>query len=312
MNNSTNPNYSVVYFGTPYFSAWVLENLVQTPYEPQLVVTMPDKKQGRKQTLTPPPVKTVAEKHNIPVAQPPTLSSGFALSGEYDLFIVFAYGLIIPKHILELPKYGAVNVHASLLPQYRGASPVQHAILNGDTTTGITLMLMDQKMDHGAIIAQRNIPIDENQTYTTLIEKIAQQTPEFLQTTLPQWLSGSIQPTPQNHAQATYTNTLTTHDARIDWNKPALEIERMARAFNPEPGTFTFWNNKRLKISQCALTHAKTSFPAGTALVQNNDLLVACNDSLLAIQKLQLEGEVIKTAHQFLQAHPDIHNAVLG
>ena len=311
-NNSTNHKYSVVYFGTPNFSALVLDALAQTQYKPQLVVTMPDKKQGRKQILAPPPVKTSAQQHNIPVVQPPTLDSSFELEQEYDLFLVFAYGHIIPERVLEMPKHGAVNVHASLLPQYRGASPVQHAILNGDATTGITLMLMDKKMDHGPIIAQQEISIDEQETYATLIQKIAQQTTPLLQKTLPSWLAGKIEPTPQNHAYATYTNTLKTQDARIDWNNPAQRVERMVRAFNPKPGAFTFWNNKRLKIMRAELTTAQTSLPSGTVNVENKNLFVACNDLFLKIHNLQLEGQNIKTTHQFLQAHSDIHNVVLG
>lgn len=311
-NNSTNPNCSVVYFGTPSFSASVLDALVQTRYKPQLVVTMPDKKQGRAQVLAPPPVKLVAQQHNIPVVQPATLDSNFELEKEYDLFLVFAYGLLIPQRILEMPKHGAVNVHASLLPQYRGASPVQHALLSGDATTGITLMLMDQKMDHGPIIAQHEISIDEQETYATLIQKIAQQTTPLLQTTLPKWLSGEIQPTPQNHANATYTSMLTTQDARIDWNNSAQRIERMVRAFNPKPGAFTFWNNKRLKIMRAELTTAQSSLPFGTVSVENNNLLIACNDLFLKINDLQLEGQNIKTTHQFLQAHDDIQGGVLG
>ena len=311
MNNSTKPKHSVVYFGTPWFSACVLEALVATEYKPRLVATMPDTKQGRKQILAPPPVKLVAEKHAIPVVQPPTLQPNSIPQGEYDLFIVFAYGHIIPQRILDIPTYGAVNVHASLLPQYRGASPIQSAILNGDATTGITLMLMDEKMDHGAILAQREISLTSNETYTSLVEKMVQQTPLLLQTTLPQWFSGSIQPTPQNHARATYTRTLRTQDGRIRWNTPAQHIERMTRAFNPKPGVFSFWNSKRLKIIQCALTNAQTSSPPGAVCVQNNNLLVACNDAFLSIQQLQLEGEVVKTARQFLQSHGDIRNATL-
>ena len=296
------------------FQRLVLDALVQTQYKPQLVVTMPDKKQGRAQVLAPPPVKLVAQQqHNIPVVQPATLDSSFEVGKKVRLVsCVCVWVAYPPTHFRNAKTW------SSECPRFV-ASPIQRCFpratraFNGDATTGITLMLMDQKMDHGPIIAQHEISIDEQETYATLIQKIAQQTTPLLQTTLPKWLSGKIEPTAQNHAHATYTSTLTTQDARIDWNNSAQRVERMVRAFNPKPGAFTFWNNKRLKIMRAELTTAQSSLPFGTVNVENNNLLIACNDLFLKINDLQLEGQNIKTTHQFLQAHSDdIQGGVLG
>ncbi|MEA3272416.1 MAG: methionyl-tRNA formyltransferase [Patescibacteria group bacterium] len=165
-----------------------------------------------------------------------------------DIAVVAAYGHIIPKKILEIPKFGFLNIHPSLLPKYRGPSPIQNAILNGDKETGVSIMLLDKKMDSGPILAQKKVKINENETYETLRNRLAEIGAKLLIKTLLDYVSGKIKPKPQNHKKATYTKLLKREDGKIDWSKPAEEIERMVRAYHPWPGTWTELNGKRLKI----------------------------------------------------------------
>ena len=247
-------NLKIVFIGTSEFGAIILDGLIKNNYKPILVITMPDKPAGRKQVLTPSAVKKGAKLLKIRV--------GYDLEEikeiKPDLIITAAYGKIISKKVLEIPKYGALNIHPSLLPKYRGPSPIQTAILNGDKKTGVTIMLMDQEMDHGQIIAQNKYKLRENITYKELEKILANQGAKLLIETLPQWIKGEIKAKEQNHFKASYTKIIKKEDGKIDWKKPVQEIERQIRAFDPWPGTFTFIKKGdkkiRVKILQAELS----------------------------------------------------------
>jgi len=282
----------IVFFGTPEFGTIILEGLIKANYKPFLVITAPDKPVGRKQILTPPPVKSLIMEHeawNIPILQPEKLDSSFKfqVSGlKPDLIVVAAYGQILPQEILEIPKYGCLNVHPSLLPKYRGPSPIQYTILNGDKETGLTIILMDEKIDHGPILAKREWEILNSKiTYEELHNKLADLGAKLLVETIPKWIKGEIKPAPQDETRATYTKILKKEDGKIDWEKSAEEIERQVRAFTPWPGTYTIYKGKRLKILE-----AETS---------NNQLI---------IKEVQLEGKKAMNFEEFLMGHPDYAN----
>ena len=272
----------IIFMGTPEFGAIILEKLCRANLKPVLVITAPDKPVGRKQVLTPPPVKIMAERYKIPVIQPKhILDSRFQILGS-DLIVVAAYGHILPKDILDIPKYGCLNVHPSLLPKYRGPSPIQYAILNGDKKTGVTIVLMDEKIDHGDIVANSKFEIRNSKiTYLELHNKLAEFGANLLVKTIPKWLKGEIKPRPQNHSKATYTKILKKQDGKIDWQKPAEETERQIRALNPWPGTYTIYNEKTLKILKAELSKGN-----------------------LIIKEVQLEGKKPMNFEDFLRGHP--------
>lgn len=274
----------IIFIGTPEFGAAVLKKLIDSNLKPVLVVTETSKPVGRKQVLTPPPVKVLAEKYNIPILQPKKiLDSRFQiLDSKPDLILMAAYGQIMPKEILAIPKYGCLNVHPSLLPKYRGPSPIQAALLNGDEETGVTIMLTEEKMDAGPIVAQKELIIGQKDDYKTLHDKLADLGAELLVETIPKWLTGEIKARLQEEAQATYTKILKREDGQIDWQKKPEEIERQIRALNPWPGAFTLYQGQRLKILKAGLE----------------------NDKLI-IEEVQPEGKKPMGFDDFLRGHPD-------
>ncbi len=282
-----------IFFGTPEFAAIVLEKLITAGYIPEAVVCNPDEPVGRKQILTPPPVKILAEKFNISILQPEKLRNNLEFSNQLkklklDLAIVAAYGKIISKEILDIPVYGFINIHGSILPVYRGASPIQNAILNGDAETGITLIKLDEEMDHGPILANSKLSITDDDTYESLSRKLAISGAELLIKTIPDYISGKIKPVEQNHDGATYTGIIKKEDGKIDWSKGAEEIERMTRAFYPWPTAWTTWNKKVFKILEAEVCNGK-----------------------LEIKKLQLEGGKVLSIKEFLNGHKDFIGSVL-
>ncbi len=244
------PNPKIVFFGTPEFSVKILEALYENNFAPVLVITAPDKSRGRKMTLTPSPAKEWAKKHGISVEH----DFKNVKSANPDLFIVASFGKILAKEILEIPKFGAINVHPSLLPELRGPSPIQTTILNGEKETGVTIMLLNEKMDEGPILAIANLKSQISKlTYKELEEKLAELGGKLLMETIPKWLNGKIKPLPQNHNKATYTQIITKKDGEIDWNESAEIIERKIRAFTPWPGVYAFVSNKRIIITEAEL-----------------------------------------------------------
>jgi len=308
--------------GTPEFSAIILKELCQSKYKPILVVTAPDKPVGRKQILTSPPVKVIAQKYEIPAAQPEKIASlkSEILNLKPDLIVVAAYGQILPKEILEIPKFGCLNVHPSLLPRWRGPSPIQYTILNGDEKTGVTIILMDEKMDHGPILTNSKLQITNPKiTYLELHNKLAEIGAGLLLETIPKWIKGEIKPEPQDESKTTYTKILTREDGEIDWKKSAEDLERQIRAFDPWPGSFTFWEIMKGKLLRIKIFKARVftsptgkTFSIGKVLVvPQNKAGVQCGKDFLLIEELQLEGQKPMESEKFLRGHPDFTHATL-
>lgn len=260
-------NTKYIFLGTPEFAAIVLEKLISADFIPKAVISNPDKPTGRKQIITPPPVKALAEKHNLPIYQPKDKNELFKIVKKLnpDLAVVVAYGMIFPKEVLNIPKYGFVNVHPSLLPKYRGAAPIQAAILNGEEKTGVSLFLIDEEMDHGSILAQKELENYELRitNYEKLSKKLAELGAKLLIDFLPRLIRNSQSVinnlgVPQDESKATYTKKIKTEDAFINLEKDnPIEMERKIRALNPEPGTWTMKDGKRIKILGAVLIDEK-------------------------------------------------------
>jgi len=320
MENSKmkNQKIKIIFTGTPEFGVIILDKLIQNNLKPILVITAPDKPVGRKQILTPPPVKLLAEKYKIDVIQPAEIrnSKSEIRKLEPDLIVVASYSQIIPKDILDIPKFGCLNVHPSLLPKYRGPSPIQFAILNGDKKTGVTIMLMDEKTDHGPILAQRELefPISNCQL-PKLHDELANLGAQLIIETIPKWIKGEIKPRPQDESKATYTKILKKEDGKIDWKKSAREIERQIRAFNPWPGSFTLWEKRRIKILKARVLEKNNTltYPIGKTLVApQNELCVQTGKGFLIIEKLQLEGKKEIASEEFIRGYPGFIGTILS
>lgn len=320
---------SIVFWGTPEFALPSLGALIKNGYDVVAVVTNPDEPVGRTQTLTPPPVKIYAKKHMIPVFQPispkdPNFGKELPTA---DLYVVSAYGKIIPKEILDIPKFGAINVHPSLLPRWRGPSPIQYTILEGDKEAGVTIMKVDERMDHGPILARQewtNFQFSRLRqgydgraifNFQKLHEELAKLGAELLIEVLPKYLQGEITPIPQDDSQATYSKILKRDDGRINWSRPAEYIERMVRAFNQWPGTWTLWPSEtkiyRIKIEEAEAVEDSTPLatPGFLWASENFPLLVKTNKGSLAIRRLTLGGKKSTDVRSFLRGHPRIIGA---
>lgn len=306
----------IMFFGTADFAVPILEALIKNGWPIKLVVTQPDQPAGRHQILQPPPVKILAEKLGLKVLQPLRLNSKFdppAGGRNSKLFIVCAYGQFLPPELLKIPRYGAINIHPSLLPKYRGPSPIQTAILNGDQETGVSLILLDEEMDHGPILTQKATPIGPNETYPELAARLAQLSAEVLMEVLPKWLQDQIEPKPQDHSQATFTKSLTREDGRIDWSRPAREIYNQWRALQPWPGVFTELRtaNYELRIKLIKINPSlkktgeiKGSFSSPFIKLDKTGLGMVCGDGkILAIDQLQPEGKKVMTAEEFINGY---------
>lgn len=242
----------IIFMGTPQFAATILAGLLSSPYEVLAVVTQPDRPVGRKRVLTPSPVKELALEHDLPVYQPEKISGSkevdelIALGA--DLIVTAAYGQFIPSRLIEAPEYSAINVHASLLPKYRGGAPIQYAVWNGDKETGISLIYMTKQMDAGNILAQAATPILPSDDSGTLFERLADIGRDLLLETLPQLFAGEVNAWAQAEADVVFSPTLTRAQEQIDWSQTAIEIANHVRAFRPAPGTYTRIDDKRLKV----------------------------------------------------------------
>jgi methionyl-tRNA formyltransferase len=224
--------------------------------------------------------------------------------------VIASYGQIIPAIILNIPTKGCVNLHASLLPQYRGASPIQAAILNGDYKTGVTLMLMDEKMDHGPIISQISVTVPATDDYQSLHSKLSAAAAGLVEKSVPDWLAGKLQPVPQNHDAATYVKLITRKDARLDWTQPAVEILRKIRALNPEPGTWTTLDKKSVKIMGAEETKSGRIELPGKIYGDGKDCLVKCGDYSLKLKLIQPEGGKPMSGHEFLNGLKQLETKV--
>ncbi len=298
----------IIFFGTPDFAVPFLDHLVHDPnLEVALVVTQPDRPTGRKQIITPPPVKVLAQDKGIEVFQPETLKDASVLekirSVDPDLVVVVAYGLIIPQNILDIAP--AINVHPSLLPKYRGASPVQSAILNQDVETGVSIMLLDAKMDHGPILAQKRLKLNGVETNSSLHVKLAEIGKILLVDAIKAYLKGEIQPQEQVHSQATYCQQIVKDQARLNWQSSADHLQAQIRAFYPWPVAWTTHQGKRVKIFPPTKVNSLSLKP-GQVQLQNNQVLVGCGQASLELSQIQVEGKTPMEARTWLQSVGDL------
>ncbi len=298
----------IIFMGTPEFSVGALESIIQAGHQVLLVVTQPDKPKGRGKEMQMTPVKECALKHDIPVFQPIKIKTPEAVDKlrEYDadVFVVAAFGQFLSEDILNMPKYGCINIHASLLPRYRGAGPIQRVILNGEKETGITIMQMDKGIDTGDMLLQSRIKIDEKETGDSLHDKLAAEGARLIVEALPKIETGELTVVKQNDEDSCYAKMLQKSMGRIDWSMGAEDIERMVRAFNSWPGTYTSYNGKTLKIWEsdvCEKKSVEKNVASGTIIaVENDAVYVKTGDKDLKITKLQLEGKKRMAVKDFL------------
>ncbi len=290
--------YQVIFFGTSEFAIPALDALSKSAeISVKAVVSQPDMPVGRHQKLEPTPVKLHVQTINIPVLQPKKIRKNedfYALLKELqpDLFVVISYGQIIPPNLLELPKYGAINIHGSLLPKYRGASPIQHALLNGDSTTGITFMKMNEKMDEGNILLLKKHEIQKDDTYTTLYKKLAVLGGAMAPLVISDYLEGALTAIPQDESKATTCGKIEKNDGLIDWkNNTAKEIHNKIRAYTPWPSCFTTWENKRLKILAASVDESTTSLNPGVMRITGDVLHIGTKQGAILPLELQMEGK---------------------
>lgn len=299
----------IVYMGTPEIAATILNRLIQEPYEIVLAVTQPDRPKGRGKEMAMSAVKELALKYDIPVFQPEKLrypeSVKVIEKAKPDMIIVAAFGQLLPKVVLDIPKYGCINVHASLLPAYRGAAPIQWAILDGQKETGITIMYMNEGLDTGDILLQKTVAIADDETGGSLHDKLAELGAEALAEAIPGVLDGSLQPLKQGEMTTAYAKQLTKEMGRLDFTKSAVELERYIRGLNPWPGTFTTLDGKMLKIWQAEVTKlSDTDLEPGTVTdITKKSFTYVTADGGLKILSLQPEGKRRMTTEEFLRGY---------
>ena len=296
---------NLVFMGTPDIAAHSLEKLIEAGHTVSAVFTKPDKPVGRKQIMTAPPVKELAISKNIPVYQPETLRDGEAyriLKGiNPEIIVVVAYGKLLPKDILDLPKHGCINAHASLLPKFRGSSPIQWSIVCGETKTGITTMYMDEGMDTGDIIETDELTIGADETAEELFERLSVMAGDLLCSTLDKIENGTATRTPQNESAATYAPMIKKEMGKIDFNNPAGQVHNLVRGFYSWPAAYTFLGEKRLKVYRTEL--CELSGEAGSVLRNDNTLIVGCGIGSVRLCEIQLEGGKRTTDTEFLRGN---------
>ncbi len=325
----------LIFMGTPQFAVPTLEALAEARAPGRLapegveivsVVARPDKPAGRGQGVVLSPVKARALALGLPVWQPGPLRRPENLEAlrrlAPDVVVVAAFGQILRREVLDLPRFGCINVHASLLPRHRGASPITAAILAGDAETGVTIMLMDEGLDTGPMLAQRSMPISPADTTGSLTEKLSHLGAALLLETLPRRVAGTLTPQPQDEARATHTQLLKKEDGIIDWRLPADLLARQVRAYTPWPGTATTWRGKTLKIQKASALEPESSAPtdadepAGKVSLQSSDgakaLLVRCGQGCLRLEVIQLEGKRAMSADEFVRGQSAIVGDILG
>ena len=300
----------IVYMGTPDFAVPPLAALVQNGYEVTAVVTQPDKPKGRGKTLLPTPVKEEAMKHDIPVYQPLKVREPEFVETlkklEPDMIIVAAFGQIIPKTILDMPKYGCLNIHASLLPKYRGAAPIQQAVIDGEKESGVTIMKMGEGLDTGDMIAQAVVPLAEDETGGSLFDKLSEAGASLLVETIPSIVDGTAVYTKQPEESPTpYAAMISKKMGLMDFSKSAEELERLVRGLNPWPSAYTFLNGKTLKVWKCAVENTKgeETVPGTIIGVDKSGIHVACGKDALILKEVQLEGKKRMETDAFLRGY---------
>lgn len=307
----------IIFMGTPGFAAANLQALVDGPDEVVAVVSQPDRAKGRGKKVSPTPVKVLAEAIGVPVLQPVKIKTeeyrNGLLSYQPDLIVVAAYGRILPPSLLELAPMGCINVHGSLLPRYRGAAPVQWAIIRGETEVGVTIIQMDQGMDTGDMLLKAKIQADPEETAGSLMEKLARLGGQTLLKAIKGLKEGSISPVPQDHSQATLAPMLEKDDGLIDWNKEASEIACLIRGLDPWPSAFCFLNSCRLQLFRPEVVYQASTTQPGTVLrVDRQGMFVACGRHVVLIKELQPEGKKRMTVEAFLCGHAIPPGTLLG
>ncbi|HUW10152.1 MAG TPA: methionyl-tRNA formyltransferase [Anaerolineae bacterium] len=307
----------VLFMGTPEFAVPSLEALADSNYHVVGVVTQPDRPSGRGRKLVSSPVKRFAVEHGLAVLQPPSLRADEAVAAMSalapDVFIVAAYGLILPQAVLDVPKQGSLNVHGSLLPRYRGAAPITAAILAGAETTGITIILMDAGMDTGPMLSQAPCPMRPQDTMGDLTARLAVAGAALLMETLPRWLAGEIEPQPQIATLATYAPMVRKQDGRIVWARSASWIARQVRAYQPWPGATTHWNDRPLKILEAQPVPVPVGDEEpGRVLTWRGGTAVVTGDGLLRLTRVQLAGKRALPMCEFLHGHQQFLGSLLG
>jgi len=306
-----NKKIKIVFAGTPQFAVPYLEGFFNDDgFEVLGVITQPDRPAGRKQELTPPPIKILAEKRGVKIWQPENLKNDLGLFEELknlsvDVLAVVAYGQIIPKDTLKLSSYGGINVHPSLLPKYRGASPIQNTILNGEKKTGVSIMQMDEKMDHGPILAQQEVVLNGEETNESLHQDLAEIGVPLLLNTIKLAVSRQASPQEQNHEAATFCSIISREQSRIDWQKPAQEIKQMVHAFYPWPIAWTTLDGQRMKIYPPVKVIKQKKQP-GQISTDDNELIIGCGQDSLIINKAQLAGKKEMTAKELLNGYKSL------
>lgn len=309
---------NVIFMGTPDFAVGTLEALIGAGHRISMVVTQPDRPKGRGHAMQYPPVKEAALAHGLPVYQPKRIrdeeSVGFLETVEADVMVVVAFGQLLPKKILEMKKYGCINVHGSLLPAYRGAAPIQWAVINGERESGVTTMQMDEGLDTGDMLLKAVVPLETDETGGSLFEKLSKAGAELCVETLRQLEAGTVTPKKQGDATTDYAAMLTRASGRIDWTKSAVSIERMIRGLNPWPCAYTALGGKTLKLWRGEVINKDASKGAcGEILeVTKDSLLVRTGDGLLAVRELQLEGRKRMETEAFLRGFTVVPGTVLG
>jgi methionyl-tRNA formyltransferase len=320
----------IIYMGTPQFSVLALKALIQGAapgavlpegYEIAVVITRPDKPAGRGREVAFSPVKQVALENGLTVWQPGSFKkaeNSTALAGYHaDLYIVAAFGQILPQKVLEQPRYGTLNIHASLLPRYRGADPIAETILQGDKETGVSIMLLDAGIDTGPVLLRRSIPIAEDETTGSLTIKLADLGAQALLEALPQWITGNIKAEPQDELKASHTHMLKKEDGEIRWERPASVLARQVRAYTPWPSSYTHWRGKLLKIlsARALAVEPAAVVPVGTVGVReeagHSVLAIVTSSGLLLVKQVQLEGKKAMSAEEFLRGYGQIVGQVL-
>lgn len=310
----------LVFCGTPAFAVPTLKLALRAGYDVPLVVTQPDRPVGRNQTLTAPPIKTTAMEAGIPVVQPEKIKNNAEFRAQLeairpDAILVVAYGRIIPKWMLDLPRLGNLNLHASLLPKYRGAAPIQWAIANGEPATGATTMRLDEGLDTGDILLQREMTIAPDMTSVNLFPLLAEMGADLMMETLRELDAGDIAPRKQDHGKATLAPILTRDDGRMDFTRPAMTLYNRWRGFQPWPGAWTTLGGKKLTVHRLLPTELRGTrrMEPGAVLAEEGTLFIACgNGTWLELVEVQMEGKRRMTAGEFLRGHAVESGTALG